>query len=87
MVGIKVTRPTRKESGPFKAYYRTIRFELFGGEVVEVISTGAIEKYLKLRYVKKLKPVKKPKPIKWLTPKVYKGISQHEQEWLNKKHE
>ena len=87
MVGIKVTRPTRKEFGPFKSYYRTIRFELFGGEMLEVFCSGAIEKYIKLRSVKTLQPVKKPKPINWLTPKVYKGISEHEQEWLNKKDE
>ena len=24
VIGIKVTRPTRKEFGPFKAYYRTL---------------------------------------------------------------
>ena len=87
MVGIKVTRPTRKEFGPFESYYRTIRFELFGGEMVEVFCSGAIEKYIKLRSVKKLQPVKKPKPIKWLTPKVYKGLNDEEQERLRKEHE
>jgi hypothetical protein len=86
VIGIKVTRPTRKEFGPFKSYNRTIRFEFFGGEVLEVLCSGAVEKYIKLRSVKKLKPVKKPKPIKWLTPKVYKGINEEEQERIRKEH-
>jgi hypothetical protein len=87
VVGIKVTRPTRKESGPFKSYYRTIRFELFGGKMVEVFCSGAVEKYIKIRSVKTLPPVKKPKPTKWLLPKVYKGMSDEEKEWLNTKYE
>ena len=33
VVGIKVTKAKRKESGPFKTYNRTIRFEFFCGEV------------------------------------------------------
>lgn len=78
VVGIKVTRPTRKEFGPFKSFYRTIRFELFGGEVLEVLCSGAIEQYIKLRSVKTLKPVKTPKPSNWLTPKVYKGTGDRE---------
>jgi hypothetical protein len=78
VVGIKVTRPTRKEFGPFKSYYRTIRFEFFGGEVLEVVCSGATENYIKLRSVKTLKPVIKRKPTHWVTPKVYKGTSDRE---------
>ena len=83
MIGIKVTRPIRKEYGPFKAYERTIRFEFFGGEVLEVLCSGAIEKYIKIRSVKTLKPVPKPQPGNpdnedWITPKVYKGTSDRE---------
>ena len=82
-MGIKVTRPTRKEYGPFTAYERTIRFEFFGGEVLEVLCSGAVEKYIKLRSVKTLKPVPKPQPNnpdneEWITPKVYKGTSDRE---------
>jgi hypothetical protein len=36
VIGIKVTGATRKEFGPFKTYNRTIRFEFFGGEVLEI---------------------------------------------------
>jgi hypothetical protein len=83
VVGIKVTRPTRKEFGPFKSYYRTIRFEFFGGEVLEVVCSGVIEKYIKLRSVKTLKPVRKSQPANpdhedWITPKVYTGTSDRE---------
>ena len=86
MMGIKVTRPTRKEYGPFKAYERTIRFEFFGGEVLEVLCSGAVEKYIKLRSVKTLKPVPKPETSRnpddedWITPKVYKGTSDREKQ-------
>jgi hypothetical protein len=55
--------------------------------MLEVSCSGAIEKYIKLRSVKTLKPVKKSKPTNWLTPKVYTGISDEEQERLRKKHE
>ena len=84
MVGIKVTRPTRKEFGPFKSYNRTIRFEFFGGEVLEVVCSGATENYIKLRSVRTLKPVPKsetssnPDNEDWITPKVYKGTSDRE---------
>lgn len=91
VVGIKVTRPIRKldDHGVYETYYRTIRFELYGGKVLDVYCTGAIEEYIKLRSVKRLKPRKKPrggprtwwtKPgnpdnTDWLPPKVYKGTS------------
>src|SRR5262245_5997396 len=81
-MGIKVTRPKRKEFGPFKTYTRTIRFEFFGGEVLEIECTGAIEKYIKLRSVKTLKPIGKSQPANpvntkdWKRPKVYKGTSE-----------
>jgi hypothetical protein len=83
VVGIKVTRPTRKEFGPFKSYYRTIRFEFFGGEVLEVVCSGATENYIKLRSVKTLKTVPKPQPANpdnedWIMPKLYKGTSDRE---------
>ena len=87
VVGIEVTRPIRKESGPSASFYRTIRFRLFGGVVLDVFCSGAKEKYIKLRSVKKLKPVKKPTPIRWLTPKVYKGTSDREHgllQWIRK---
>ena len=82
-MGIKVTRPKRKEFGPFKTYTRTIRFEFFGGEVLEVECSGAIEKYIKLRSVTSLKPVGKSQPANpdhedWITPKVSTGTSDRE---------
>jgi hypothetical protein len=83
-MGIKVTRPTRKEFGPFKTYTRTIRFEFFGGEVLEIACSGAIEKYIKLRSVKSLKPVGKSQPRNpgntqdWKRPKVSMGTSDRE---------
>jgi len=55
--------------------------------MLEVFCSGAIEKYIKLRSVKTLQPVIKPKPLNWLTPKVYKGINDEEQERLRKEHE
>jgi hypothetical protein len=82
VIGIKVTRPTREESGPFKSYNRTIRFEFFGGEVLELFCSGAIKKYIKLCSVKTLKPVPKSQPANpddsedWITPKVYQGASE-----------
>jgi hypothetical protein len=76
VMGIKVTRPKRKEFGPFKTYTRTIRSEFFGGEVLEVECTGAIQKYIKLRSVTSLKPVIQPKPLNWSTPKISKGTSE-----------
>jgi hypothetical protein len=92
VIGIKVTRPTRKEFGPFKTYNRTIRFEFFGGEVLEILCSGAIEKYIKLRSVKTVKPVPKSQPTNpnnedWITPKVYKGTSDREHgllQWIRK---
>ena len=84
VVGIKVTRPTRMEYGPFKAYYRTIRFEFFGGEVLEVVCSGATENYIKLRSVKTLKPVSKSETSSnadnedLKRPKVSKGTSDRE---------
>jgi hypothetical protein len=83
VMGIKVTRPIRKEFGPFKSYTRTIRFEFFGGEVLEICCTGAIQQYIKLRSVKTLKPVGKSQPANpanegWKRPKIYKGTSDRE---------
>jgi len=84
VLGIKVTRPKRKEFGPFKTYTRTIRFEFFGGEVLEIECSGVIEKYIKLRSVKTLKPVGKLQPAKpsntkdWKQPKVSPGTSDRE---------
>ena len=84
VIGIKVTRPTRKEFGPFTAYYRNLRFEFFGGEVLDVTCSGVIQKYIKLRLVKTLKPVLKsetssnPDNEDWITPKVYTGTSDRE---------
>jgi hypothetical protein len=84
VIGIKVTGATRKEFGPFKTYNRTIRFEFFGGEVLEIYCTGAIKQYIKLRSVKTLKPVGKSQPANpgntedWKRPKVYKGTSDRE---------
>ena len=84
VIGIKVTGATRKEFGPFKTYNRTIRFEFFGGEVLDITCSGVIEKYIKLRSVKTLKPVGKSQPANpghtedWKRPKVYKGTSDRE---------
>jgi hypothetical protein len=92
VIGIKVTRPTRKEFGPFKIYTRTIRFEFFGGEVLDVECSGVVKQYIKPRSITSLKPVGKSHTAtsdteEWLTPKLYKGISMHEQELLDEKHE
>jgi hypothetical protein len=88
VIGIEVTRPIWKldDYGVYETYYRTIRFKLHGGKVLEVHCSGAVEEYLKLRSVKKLKKLKtieKRKPWNsgtpthedWITPKVYKGAS------------
>jgi len=92
VVGIKVTRPIWKldDYGVYETYYRTIRFELYGGKVLDVYCSGAIEEYIQLRSVKRLKPRKKPtrgaqrtwwpKPgnpdnMDWLPPKLYEGTS------------
>jgi hypothetical protein len=82
VIGIKVSRPTRKEFGPFKSYNRTIRFEFFGGEVLDIECSGVVKQYIQLRSVTSLKPVPKSKPANpedsegWITPKVYKGASE-----------
>ncbi len=81
MIGIKVSRPTRTEFGPFKSYNRTIRFEFFGGEVLDVECSGVVKQYIQLRSVTSLKPVGKSQPAtldteEWITPKVYKGTSE-----------
>jgi hypothetical protein len=84
VIGIKVTRPTRKEFGPFKAYYRTIRFEFFGGEVLDVECSGAVKQYIQLRSITSLKPVpiyeasSNPDNEDWKQPKVYTGTSDRE---------
>jgi|RhiMetdeSRZDD1v2_1073273.scaffolds.fasta_scaffold09099_2 hypothetical protein len=89
VVGIKVTRPIWKldDHGVYETYYRTIRFELYGGKVLDVHCAGAIEEYIKLRSVKRLKPVRKRTPVTtpetsgnatnddWLPPKIYTGTS------------
>jgi hypothetical protein len=92
VIGIKVSRPTRKEFGPFKSYTRTIRFEFFGGEVLDVECSGVVKNYIKLRSVTSLKPVPKSKPAtsdteEWITPKVYTGTSDRENgllQWIRK---
>ena len=86
VVGIKVTRPIWKEDDyGVETYYRTIRFELYGGKVLDVHCSGVVEEYIQLRSVKTLKPRRrKPKRGKiptrinpgtadntdWLTPKL-----------------
>jgi hypothetical protein len=88
VIGIEVTRPIWKldDYGVYETYYRTIRFKLHGGKVLEVHCSGAVEEYLKLRSVKtlkKLKTIEKRKPWNsgtpangdWLTPVVYQGRS------------
>jgi hypothetical protein len=92
VVGIKVTRPIWKldDHGVYETYYRTIRFELYGGKVLDVYCSGVIEEYIKLRSVKRLKPRRKTTPgaqrtwwtkpgnpdnTDWLTPKLYEGTS------------
>jgi hypothetical protein len=81
VIGIKVTRPTLKEFGPFKTYNRTIRFEFFGGELLDVECSGVVKQYIKLRSVTSLKQVRKLQPAtpdtkEWITPKVYQGASE-----------
>jgi hypothetical protein len=92
VVGIKATRPIWKldEHGVYETYYRTIRFELYGGKVLDVHCCGVVEDYIKLRSVKRLKPRKKPRGgprtwwtnpstsdnTDWLTPKLYTGTSE-----------
>jgi hypothetical protein len=84
VIGIKVSRPTRKEFGPFISYTRTIRFEFFGGEVLDVELSGVVKQYIKLRSVKSLKPVptsetsSNPDNKDWKQPKVYTGTSDRE---------
>ncbi len=89
VVGIKVTRPIWKldDMGVYETYYRTIRFELYGGKVLDVHCSGVVEEYIQLRSVKTLKPRRKPhrgtQPkltnpgtadhTDWLTPKLYEG--------------
>jgi hypothetical protein len=80
VIGIKVTRPTRKEFGPFTSYTRTIRFEFFGGEVLDVECSG-VKQYIQLRSITSLKPVGKshtatPGTEEWKRPKTYKGASE-----------
>ena len=92
VIGIKVTRPTRKGFGPFTSYTRTIRFEFFGGEVLDIACSGAKKQYIKLRSLKTLKQVPKsdtatPDTEGWVTPKIYKGISMQEQELPDEKDE
>ena len=84
VIGIKVTGATRKEFGPFKSYNRTIRFEFFGGEVLDIECSGVVKQYIKLRFITSLKPVGKSQPAnpdnaeEWIAPKVYKGTSDRE---------
>jgi hypothetical protein len=89
VVGIKVTRPIWKldDYGVYETYYRTIRFKLYGGRVLEVYVSGAVEDYIKLRSVKRLKPVRKRTRVhipeyygsdtndESFSPKLYKGTS------------
>jgi hypothetical protein len=90
VIGIEVTRPNWKldDDGVYETYYRTIRFKLHGGKVLEVHCSGAVEEYLKLRSVKRLKKLKTLETRKpwnpgtpangdWLNPVVYKGRSPH----------
>ena len=90
VVGIKVTRPIWKldDHGVYETYYRTIRFELYGGKVLDVHCSGVVEEYIQLRSVKTLKPRSRkpnrgikpksttpgtPDNTDWLTPKLYEG--------------
>jgi hypothetical protein len=78
VIGIKVNP---QELGPFKIYTRTIRFEFFGGEVLDIECSGAVKQYIKPRSVTSLKPVGKSHTAtsdteEWLTPKLYKGASE-----------
>jgi len=89
VVGIDVARPTYQldEYGVYETYYRTIRFRLYGGRVLEVYCSGAVEDYIKIRSVKRLKPVRKRAPVHIpdyygsdtndgsFSPKLYKGTS------------
>ena len=92
VVGIKVTRPIWKldDHGVYETYYRTIRFELYGGKVLDVHCSGVVEEYIQLRSVKTLKPRRRkpkrgtqpklnkpgnPDNTDWLTPKLYEGTS------------
>jgi hypothetical protein len=86
VIGIKVTRPTRKEFGPFTSYTRTIRFEFFGGEVLEVEISGVVKQYIQLRSIKSLKQVptsetsSSPDNKDCKQPKVSTGTSDREQQ-------
>jgi hypothetical protein len=96
VVGIDVARPTYQldEYGVYETYYRTIRFRLYGGKVLEVYCSGAVEDYIKIRSVKRLKPVRKRKPVHIpeyygsatndasFSPKVYKGTSDLRNRWF-----
>ena len=92
VVGIDVTRPTYQmdDYGVYETYYRTISFRLYGGKVLEVYVSGAIEDYIKIRSVKRLKPVRKRTPVNIpdyyaddsISPKVYKGTSDLRNKWF-----
>lgn len=85
--GIEVTRPTWQldDMGVYETYYRTIRFQLSGGKVLEVYCSGAVEEYVKLRSVKKLKKLKaieKRKPRNPGTP-ANEDRSADRHDWLH----
>jgi hypothetical protein len=85
---IEVTRPAWEldDDNVYETYFRTIRFTIAGGEVLEVFCAASFEDEIRLRSVKTLKPLtesKQPKPIDWLGPKVYKGNVEEEDEYLS----
>jgi hypothetical protein len=65
---IEVTRPTWEldDYGVYETYYRTIRFTIAGGDVLEVFCAARFEDEIRLRSVKTLKSrttSKQAKPI------------------------
>ena len=84
----EVTRPRWElgDNGVYETCYRTIRFTIAGGEVLEVFGAASFEDEIQLRSVKtlkSLKPSKQPQAVDWLQPKVYKGKSMYEEELEN----
>jgi hypothetical protein len=61
-------------------YFRRVRFVTRFGEAIEVLCDAYNQHQLRLHRGKKLKPVKQPNLDNWLSPEVYTGTVDEEQE-------
>jgi hypothetical protein len=61
-------------------YFRSVRFVTRFGEAIEVLCDAYNQHQLRLHRGKKLKPVKQPNLDNWLSPEVYTGTVDEEQE-------